>query len=885
MNEYYYMYTKCRKDFGKHCNFEDLKEQSLADLVPMPQIRETYIEQDPVHFSSDNIPKKSEHEVNTQRVSTRSQGMKHTEGGWPKEVDANEHQETSKWRRKVDKDPNFLDAVKVLTSESLHYLQQNNTIAIFEEYFTDGAVAPTSIENLSTRTLSVFKDQVDDCRRTATRVCWNPDGPQKIAVAYSITRFQKIPDGMPTMSFLWDVTNPNVPVSELAAPSPLQTLQYNAKNPDVLIGGCHNGLICTYDVRKGAQPTEVSKVERSHYDPVYDMAWGQSKTNSEFVSVSTDGRVLWWDTRMSLQEPIDECELTDGNKENPMMLGGVSLEWNLEAGPTKYLVGTEQGVVLSLNKKPKKAVEVQTRFGLESGRHFGPVYSCKRNPANAKYFLTVGDWTAKVWVEEGLKTPIISTSYHDAPLMNGAWSPTRPGLFTVCRQDGYLDFWDIFYRQDQVVHRHKVGDAALWSLSMQSQGQLVAVGDTEGTVSLLELCEPLSVPSSTEKGVIIQIFEREARREKNLETQRKQQEGLRAKKEADEAKKVVENKANKEQQAAEQRREFVNEFFAKIGMEVPPEERQEVTPPPPAEEEKKDEEQKEEEEGKNEDATGGDGEKEEEKKEEEKEEKEEEKKEEPAATETGMFAALGGGTEDEAKKDEEEKKDDPPTDGFFGALAAEDEKKEGDGEEKKDDAPADGGGGFLGAFGGGEEEKTEEKKEGEEGEEKKEEAPADGGGGFLDAFGGGETEGEKKEEEAPPAEGGEGEGEKKEEEAAGGGGFLDAFGGGAPAEGGGDGGEAAKEDGGAAETGEQPAGETAAEEKKDDAGGGGGFFDAFGGTEPNKAEEGGDPPAAADGGGEEAAAEKSEEKPADDGGAADGGGGGGFFDAFGGTDG
>jgi hypothetical protein len=28
-----------------------------------------------------------------------------------------------------------------------------------------------------------------------------------------------------------------------------------------------------------------------------------------------------------------------------------------EAGPTKYLVGTEHGVVLSCNKKPKKAVE------------------------------------------------------------------------------------------------------------------------------------------------------------------------------------------------------------------------------------------------------------------------------------------------------------------------------------------------------------------------------------------------------------------------------------------------------------------------------------------------------------------------------------------------
>ena len=55
------------------------------------------------------------------------------------------------------------------------------------------------------------------------------------------------------------------------------------------------------------------------------------------------------------------------------------LEYNVEAGPTKFLIGTESGSILVANKKPKKNVEITGRYGLESGRHLGPVSSIHRN--------------------------------------------------------------------------------------------------------------------------------------------------------------------------------------------------------------------------------------------------------------------------------------------------------------------------------------------------------------------------------------------------------------------------------------------------------------------------------------------------------------------------
>ena len=166
----------------------------------------------------------------------------------------------------------------------------------------------------------------------------------------------------------------------------------------------------------------------------------------------------------------------------------------------------------------RKTIEIQQRFGLESGKHHGPVYSLYRNPAHAKYFLSVGDWCAKVWSEEQ-KSPIMQTRYHSAYLTDGCWSPTRCGLFFLTRIDGFLDVWDFYYRQNEVAFSQKISDSPLTSISVNQN--MAAIGDAEGTVYILQLCKSLVDTSTKEKESMQQVFEREARREKNLEIAKK----------------------------------------------------------------------------------------------------------------------------------------------------------------------------------------------------------------------------------------------------------------------------------------------------------------------------------------------------------------------------
>ena len=46
--------------------------------------------------------------------------------------------------------------------------------------------------------------------------------------------------------------------------------------------------------RKGSGAIDTSPIEKSHRDPVYDLAWTQSKTGTECATVSTDGQLFFW---------------------------------------------------------------------------------------------------------------------------------------------------------------------------------------------------------------------------------------------------------------------------------------------------------------------------------------------------------------------------------------------------------------------------------------------------------------------------------------------------------------------------------------------------------------------------------------------------------------
>jgi len=515
-----------RKKFGRDTGY--FTESAVNELEYFGSDRtfeENYVDEVAATIELDTTCEISLSSVSTTVCKSQQMNMMHAEGGWPKDIDPTEKQDVARFKKRVEKTDEFKDAVKGLAPVIERAAMQNNTVDIYEDYF-DGTWMDHSSEPPSAKGLAVFRDP-SEITRTATSIDWQPDG-NRLAVTYSVLQFQDprvLTDSssIPMQSYIWDVSNPNTPEMELLPSSPLCCLRYNPKMPEQLVGGSYNGLVTFFDFRKnGSKPCETSVIENSHHDPVYDVHWISSKTGNLCASISTDGQMLKWDTRR-LREPLERTDLSTGK--HPLMpdaiLGGSSMDYNQEAGSTKYLVGTEQGVVLSYNERNKKLNNGIMVYDTMAGRHHGPINSIQRNPVHSKFFMTVGDWTARIWTED-LKTPIMTTKYHPAYLTAGCWSPTRPGVFMVTRDDGVLDIWDYFYRQNEVAYSHKASDAPLSSIAVNANGKYVTVGDKNGTVSLLQVCDSLAIQQSNEKLAILGMFERESKREKNLELRSKE---------------------------------------------------------------------------------------------------------------------------------------------------------------------------------------------------------------------------------------------------------------------------------------------------------------------------------------------------------------------------
>lgn len=527
-----YVYTKPRSEFGRQCVFSDRPAEIVLDISPDPSAMENYIERSPCEMATQCVKEMSEHSVNTERCEFSIQGINHVEGGWPKDVNFAEPEQVARFRKKVEKEEAFTVQVLELAETMEKYIKQNNAIDIYEDYFGKedaGAPAggnatsaaahtsgtkPSMDEPPSARTLNVLRDPKKH-KRTANHLSWNSDGT-KLAVAYCSTEFTSNSDKAAYDSYVWDIDSPNKPSDVLTpANSPCVTLEYNPKDQHTILGGCLNGQICYWDTRRGPRPVETSPIEVSHRDPANGILWMQTKTGTECFTASSDGQVYWWDTRKGFSEPVDSLVLDPTKKlDINNALGATVIEYE-STMPTKFMVGSEQGSIISCNRKAKTPAD---KIAALYNTHSGPIYALERNPFSPKVFLSVGDWTTRIWSEDIKESSIIATKYHDCYLADAAWSPHRPAVFYSARKDGYLDCWDLLFKQNAPTLSVSVFNEPLKCVRPNpTKPGIVACGSVDGQTALLSLSSHFSQSSRVEKSQVSALFERETKREKILE--------------------------------------------------------------------------------------------------------------------------------------------------------------------------------------------------------------------------------------------------------------------------------------------------------------------------------------------------------------------------------
>ena len=109
--EIVYVYTKKRSEFGRQCNFSDRPAELHVDIQPDETQLQNYILKDPVDIAIQVSKDFSEHEANTNRFETESRSINHVEGGWPKDINPNEPDQTIRYRKKIEKDESYMNTV------------------------------------------------------------------------------------------------------------------------------------------------------------------------------------------------------------------------------------------------------------------------------------------------------------------------------------------------------------------------------------------------------------------------------------------------------------------------------------------------------------------------------------------------------------------------------------------------------------------------------------------------------------------------------------------------------------------------------------------------------------------------------------------------------
>lgn len=195
-------------------------------------------------------------------------------------------------------------------------------------------------------------------QRPISHLSWSPDGGFKIAITYCDTSFNSTTRQLSANSYIWETENPNQHLHTLSSKSPSICVEYQHKESHFLVSGLLNGQCCAWDVRASEEPIASTPREHSHRERANRVLWINSKHHTEFFSGGADGQVIWWDIR-NLNKSIETLRM-DPEKSDDQILErshGVSVLEYEHTIPTRFMVGSEQGMLFQCNRKGKTPME------------------------------------------------------------------------------------------------------------------------------------------------------------------------------------------------------------------------------------------------------------------------------------------------------------------------------------------------------------------------------------------------------------------------------------------------------------------------------------------------------------------------------------------------
>ncbi|XP_035524502.1 WD repeat-containing protein 34 [Morone saxatilis] len=315
-------------------------------------------------------------------------------------------------------------------------------------------------------------------------------------------------------------------------PTAVTALCCHPQQPALIAGGLYSGEVVVWDTSRTQDSTlvQTGMSADSHREPVYQVAWVPLQKKGEFgvLSASSGGRVLLWTVdsdqgRLALsaayalvrqQVPHSSSSSFKARGSNTVGVTSLALSpWD----PDTFLVGSEGGLLLRCSFSSKKPAAAPSEGQSVTPRapavfsfrpRSGPVHSIHCSPFHRNLFVSAGT-DGLAHLHSLLQAdPLLSLRVSDSYVFQVEWSPTRPLVFAAATGQGEVHILDLgrrSLRPAATIEQGAAGQAATCLAFNRQNAHLLAVGKTDGTVSVWQLSADLTEQSPRESSQLEQI--------------------------------------------------------------------------------------------------------------------------------------------------------------------------------------------------------------------------------------------------------------------------------------------------------------------------------------------------------------------------------------------
>lgn len=367
--------------------------------------------------------------------------------------------------------------------------------------------------------LAQFYDDRWSKKRMISSIDFSPKFSELLLASY--TKNPTAPHDPDGIVQVWNLHLHDRPEFVFHAQSDILTAKFSPFHPNLIIGGAYSGQVLLWDTRARAAPVQKTPLTGSgHTHPVYCVDIVGTQNANNIISCSTDGAVCGWSIDM-LAQPQEAMTLLAPLPAKNEDLSPTCMAFP-QADPTFFLVGSEEGTIFPCHRYDRAGAKAGVDARVSYKGHAAPVMSVAFHPARGPVDLgdlvlsASLDWSVKLWKvrapaatsavvtagglgaagAETQVTPLLDFVREDV-VYDAAWSPVKPGVFSLVDGAGWLELWDITVETEEPVARispspRKDGRTML-SKSLNkvawepAEGKRLATGGIDGALTLFEV--------------------------------------------------------------------------------------------------------------------------------------------------------------------------------------------------------------------------------------------------------------------------------------------------------------------------------------------------------------------------------------------------------------